>query len=845
MRRPVPDPAVRRANEPVATRTLLHDGWVLDLTGNGDRLPPDCPVTVPATVPGCVHLDLLAAGLIDDPYRDRNELALQWVGESAWTYLLGFDADDDVRRADLVFEGVDGFATISLNGALLGRAENQHRIHRFDVSERLERFGNELVVAFDAPTMHAAALRDRTGDLPNPFGTPYNFVRKMACNFGWDWGPQLTTSGLWRPVALERWDIVRIRAVRPTVRLATEAPTADETGRLDVVVDLVVDADDDARSGSAPVVRAAVTSPEGEVVGTSEPTPVSGTSVELAIDVRGIARWWPAGYGPQPLYQLAVEVAGDDRCHDRAVTTVGFRVVRLDTSALVDGRAFALHVNGERIWVRGVNWIPADCFPSRNSGERVATLLGDALEANANLIRVWGGGVYESDAFYDECDRRGLLVWQDFPFACAAYPEALLGDEVAAEATENVTRLMPHASLALWCGNNECLQGWAEWGWPDVVGDRPWGASFYRRLLPDIVGALDPTRPYLDGTPTALDPALPPNGPDHGTVHLWDVWNQFDYEHYRTHRPRFVAEFGFQAPPTFSTIAAAVSTRPLTIDSPEVQHHQKATDGESKLRRSLDHHFGDVDDFDDWLYLTQVNQARAIELGVGHFRALHERCSGVVWWQLDDCWPSISWAVVDRAGRRKPGWYTMRRSFAERLLVLHPHDSDGTLDLVLVNDSTEPWEASTVVERVSPAGDVDRAADLTATVAPRRSERLAVPTGGVDGLVVATSRAQRAVHAPPSVDSRLPRPQWELAVGFGPSSVSVSVTATTVVRDLCLFADRVDPGAAVDEQVVTLLPGETHTFTVSTSRAPDRPAWIEQLRDGGLVLRAIGDGRTG
>jgi beta-mannosidase len=710
------------------------------------------------------------------------------------------------------------------------------------VSGLLDPSGNELVIVFDAPAPHAAAVRDRIGDLPNPYGTPFNFVRKMACNFGWDWGPQLTTSGLWRPVRLERWDAARITAVRPTPRLPAETPAAGESGRLDVVVDVDVD----SRHDTAPTVRATITSPDGDIVGRSELIARASGSVALIVDVPDVARWWPAGYGEQPLYKLDVEIVDEDTRYDRASRTVGFRAVRLDTSELPDGSEFALRVNGERIWVRGVNWIPADCFPARNTGELVAGLLGEAAAANANLVRVWGGGVYESDRFYDECDRRGLLVWQDFLFACAADPEALLSDEIAAEAADNITRLMPHPSLVLWCGNNECLEGWSDWGWPEIVGERPWGDGFYRHLLPDIVAALDPDRPYVDGSPTSLDAAIPPNSADRGTVHLWDVWNRFDYEHYRTHRPRFVAEFGFQAPPTAATIAAAVTSRPLRVDGVDVQHHQKAEDGDGKLRRALVSHFGHVADFDDWLYLTQVNQARAIDIGIGHFRAMHERCSGVVWWQLDDCWPSISWSVIDRAGRRKPSWYALRRAFADRLVVLQPSD-DAELALALVNDSADVWEATAVVHHLAADGVVLDEVTLDAAVGPRSTARLALPPGyaGGNGLTAATAGGRRAVHGSAGVDRLLIRPHWDVAVAATTSSISVSITAHTFVRDLCVFADRIDPGAVVDEQLVSLLPGEAHTFIVSTSGVPDPVEWAARLEFGGSVIRAVGDRRTG
>jgi beta-mannosidase len=422
----------------------------------------------------------------------------------------------------------------------------------------------------------------------------------------------------------------------------------------------------------------------------------------------------------------------------------------------------------------------------------------------------------------------------------------LLHDEVVAEAADNISRLLPHPSLTLWCGNNECLQGWTDWGWPLIVGDRSWGDGFYRHLLPEIVGRLDPTRPYIDGSPSSLASGSNPNDPHAGTVHLWDVWNERDYEHYRSHHPRFVAEFGFQAPPTLATITSAVSTRPLDVDTPELQHHQKAIDGEAKLQRALFHHFGEVADFDDWLYLTNVNQARAIEVGVGHFRAQHERCSGVVWWQLDDCWPAISWSVIDRAGRRKPSWYALRRSFADRLLVLDP-GSDGQLDLVLVNDTAVAWNTAAEVRQLSPAGELLGEVDVDTIVDPRSCARLALPSGveRADVLTAATAGSLRVVHGRTGVDRQLIRPRWDVAVGVDGSAINVAVTARTLIRDLCLFADHVDPDAVVDDQLITLLPGETHRFEVRSAGRVDPADWVERLADDRLILRAVGDRRTG
>jgi beta-mannosidase len=831
---------VRRASE-------LGHGWTLRLDGDLP-VPGQHPPEATAAVPGCVHLDLLAAGLIDDPYVDCNELDQRWIGERAWTYELAFTTEpaEQDERVDILFGGIDGVATITLNDVVLGPTANQHRAYRFDVTDIARAGRNDLTVAFASPVEYAVAQRQLLGDLPNPFGQPYNFIRKMACNFGWDWGPRLTTSGLWRPVTLERWRGVRLRAVRPTPRLPTPGPRAGEGGRVDVAVEI----ERGPGAGGTATVVATLRGPTGDIVGKAETAiPDEDATVAVTVPVPHVERWWPAGRGDQPLYELDVIVRIGDVATDRAVHQLGFRDVQLDTTVQPGGRNFALIVNDERVWVRGVNWIPADCFPSRVTTDLIADRLGDARAANANLVRVWGGGIYESDAFYECCDRLGMLVWQDFAFACAAYPETDLHDEVAAEATDNVTRLMPHPSLALWCGNNECLEGWSDWGWRDAVGERPWGEGFYRVMLPAVVASLDPSRPYIDGTPTSIDPALAPQDPAHGTVHLWDVWNELDYDHYRSHRPRFVAEFGFQAPPAAATLGEACSERPLTAASPAVAHHQRASDGARKLATALERHFGAITDFDDWLYCTQVNQAKALETGVGHFRSLHDRCSGVIWWQLDDCWPAISWAVVDRAGRRKPAWYAMRRAFADRLAVFDP--TGPQLALVLVNDGRSPWEARVAIERVAPSGKAMAAADVAVNVQAGGMQRVVIPPdvapAGHNDLTIATVGGMRSTYHPLiELDQDVERSEWDVEISFTTRSVTVDVTATTLVRDLCLFADRVDPGAEVDDQLVTLLPGEVQRFTVDTPSTPDEAAWTLALAPAqhpSRVLRAAGDRR--
>ena len=314
--------------------------------------------------------------------------------------------------------------------------------------------------------------------------------------------------------------------------------------------------------------------------------PAGTNAATLTVDVPDIELWWPHDLGSQPLYDLDVELSDGSSVLDERHQRVGFRSIRLDTQDDEIGSAFTLVVNEVPIFVRGANWIPDDCFPSRITAERLRTRIGQGVDANINLLRVWGGGMYESDDFYGLCDELGVLVWQDFLFACAAYPEEEpIRGEVIAEASQNIARLMPHPSLVLWNGCNENIWGWFDWAWQEPVGNRTWGAGYYLDILPSLMAEIDPSRPYYPGSPFSGTMDIHPNDDHHGLRHIWDVWNDVDYSHYRDYVPRFVSEFGYQGPPNISTIHRSIHDQPLTHTSAGMLHHQKATDGNGKLAR--------------------------------------------------------------------------------------------------------------------------------------------------------------------------------------------------------------------------------------------------------------------
>ncbi|KQX43038.1 beta-mannosidase [Devosia sp. Root436] len=780
------------------SRQPLEQGWTLNCARPVGA--PTLPDAIPATVPGTVHTDLLAARLIPDPYLDLNEIAVDWVGRCDWRYELDFDwHDDGAANVDLVCPGLDTFAQIVLNGAIVGEIANMNREYRFDVRGLLREGANRLTVLFESAWTRGAALAAQYEPRPNNYPGPANLMRKMACNFGWDWGPTLVTAGIWKPIRLESWARARIAGMRPEVTLEG----ADGRVRVHVVVE----------GGEGLTLRASV-------AGVIVELPV-GEVLDLAVP--GPAIWWPHGLGSQPLYDLVVELLDEaGAVTDSWGRKIGFRSLRLDTSKDDRGTAFTFIINDVSVYICGANWIPDDCFLPRVTPERYAARIAQAKAANINMLRVWGGGIYETDAFYDACDEAGMLVWQDFLFACAAYPEeGDLPDEIEAEARDNIVRLMPHPSLVLWNGNNENIWGWFDWGWQGVLEGRSWGKGYYLDLLPRLVTDLDPTRPYWAGSPYSGAMDIHPNDPAHGCSHVWDVWNDVGYEHYAGSVPRFCSEFGWQAPPTWATLAQSVHDQPMTPTSPGVWHHQKATIGNDKLLRGLAGHLPLPANMDDWHYATQLNQARAIRFGVEHWRSHRGINMGAIVWQLNDCWPVTSWAAVDGYGRLKPLWYALRAAYHPHLLTIQKRD-DG-LQVFAVNERTLFWRGPVTVKRVRFDGTVlaewthwrlcaDRL-DIASLAIPAD---VAVPDNPRDEMLVATMHDSVAhYYFNEDIDLDLPEPLADIAVARDGGEWLVTVTARSLLKELCLFVDRIHPDASVDEMLVTLLPGESRVFRLS------------------------------
>ncbi|MET8289534.1 beta-mannosidase [Streptomyces sp. NPDC005132] len=814
------------ASTPPATRHDLGGEWQLTWLAGPDDTPAAVrDAALPAQVPGEVHTALLAAGHLTDPDVGLGEMTQDWVGRSQWSYRRSFDFTPvPGTRTDLVADGLDTVAEVYVNGRHVGAARDQHLVHRWPVDDVLDPGDNTIEVRFDSAWDAALAHERAHGPLPSPYDEPYAHIRKTAANFGWDWGPHYVTAGIWRGIRLETY-AGRIDHIRPLVRLAADHGTAEVTTHVRV----------EAPAGARVLVE--LTGPDGRPAGNATGQ-VVGEEAVLKLAVTDPEPWWPVGLGAQPLYRLTARLdASDGTVLDETAVRVGLRSVVVDETPDALGTRWALVVNGSTVRVRGYNWIPDDTLPSRETPQRVVARIDQAVAGNANLLRVWGGGHFADEHFLDACDERGLLVWHDFLFACAAYCE----DEetaalVTAEAEQAVARMSPHPSLVVWCGGNETVLGRHHWGWADQIGERGWGAHYYLDVLPDVLARLDPTRPYVPNSPWSGSLDADPAADTHGLSHLWDAWNEADYAHYRDHDPSFVAEMGWCGPAAWTTLERVLDGENPGPASSLTRHHLRAIDGMHKLTRGLQPHVPTPAEGADWHFATQLVQARAVAAGVEWLRS-RKRCAGTVVWQLNDCWPAISWSAVDVAGIEKPLWYALRHSFAPRLATVQPvspgptHDPTGTagLALTLVNDSAADWTSQVSVFRISLDGRELARTRLEVSCPP--SGLLTLPLDPVvaaptdphsELLIVETDGARTTWAYRPDRALTPPPPARTVTTSYADGALALTVTAESVLRDMCVFPDRLAaalglPAHALtsDTSLVTLLPGETHTFRLT------------------------------
>jgi len=648
----------------VPIKMELHDNWefkkVRDTLWNL------------ATVPGNIHSDLLENKLIEHPFIGNNEEKLQWISKTDWDYKTTFLVDRKTlqkRHIELSFEGLDTYASVFLNDSLILKTNNAFREFQVEVKSILKA-ENELRIVFENTSISEDKEKNSL-KYTLPEGNRI-FTRKAQFQYGWDWGPKLNTSGIWRPIKLTAWNDYKIENINIIQNTLTDS-----------IASLIVEIADSNFSKDVLNYEVYI----NDTLQFQKPE-----KPEIPITIKNPKRWWPHNLGEPYLYDIKVVVRNGKTILDSVLVKKGLRTIDLITEKDSIGESFYFKVNDVAVYAKGANYIPQNSMQNQVTNAHYEKLLNDVVDANMNMLRVWGGGIYENDIFYDLCDEKGILVWQDFMFACAMYPgdQAFL-ENVQEEATQNVKRLRNHASIALWCGNNENAEGWNRWGWQadrsEHEKEEIW--SYYLKvfdsILPNTVDKLTDTD-YWESSPKYGRGN--PKYKFEGDAHDWWIWHDaYPFEHLEENVPRFMSEFGFQSFPSYEAIKYINQSDLINISANSFQSHQKHSRGFQLIREYMERDFSVPEKAEDYVYMSQLLQAYGITKGIEAQRRAKPYNMGTLYWQLNDCWPVVSWSSIDFFGKWKALHYKAKHSFED--VLVSSKVENNILRTYVINDDFE------------------------------------------------------------------------------------------------------------------------------------------------------------
>jgi beta-mannosidase len=637
-----------------------------------------------ASVPGCIHTDLYANKLIPDPFYGDNEKKLQWIEEQEWIYETSFNVEAnnlESKSASLIFEGLDTYATIILNNDTIGHSENMFVKYEFNVKPILKEH-NKLRVIFQPPL---SSIDISSKSLKYPGGEQVH-IRKAPFMFGWDWGPRYATMGIWKDVYLEFYDIIKIENIYVKQKFEE-----DNSVSLDFEIEL-----NNLKKGKYYIEIADNENKIYKKIKVKLQT--ADTIINTKLKIINPKLWWPNGMGKAFLYNFGINILKGKDILDSKTVKTGIRTIELINKKDDRGSSFSFKINNRDIFIKGANYIPQDIFLNQVSDKDYTRIILDARNSNMNMLRVWGGGIYEKDIFYNLCDENGILVWQDFMFAGSMYPGDMnFKANVSVEAIQQVIRLRNHPSIALWCGNNEISEGWHNWGWQKQMGyskDDSLELSqaysdIFQSMLPSIVKEYSSTAywesspQYGRGNPLSLS---------NGDFHYWGVWHDAEpFENFNTKVGRFMSEYGFQSYPDIKTIAIFADSSMWSTDSEAMKAHQKHNRGNQLIKQYMKELYDTIpENFEDFVYLSQLTQAYGIETAIKAHRRNKPYCMGTLYWQLNDCWPAISWSGIDYLGRWKAMQYKIKESY--RPIIISTIKNNDSLDIYIISDFNEDKE---------------------------------------------------------------------------------------------------------------------------------------------------------
>lgn len=663
---------------------------------------------LPAVVPGCVHTDLHKNGVINDPFQGTNEKELQWIDRNDWVYATEFDLLEELQdhsKLEMIFDGLDTYAEIYLNDKLLLIADNMFRCWSLDVKSLIRKEGNQLRIIFRSPIEEGLKRLDGMG-----YGLPASnddselgglgdkkvsiYSRKAPYHFGWDWGPRFVTSGICKEAYLQGWTGLRVADL-----FIRQDEISAAKAKLTAVMQI-----ESELSGGAELTLAA----EGAQWTQSLHLNQGTQTFEFPIEIANPKLWWSNGLGEPNLYtfEASINLVEHENAVARKEVRTGLRSVKLVRTPDAYGSTFYFELNGVPVFAKGANHIPNDSFFNEVTEERYRHEIASAAESNFNMLRVWGGGIYEQDIFYDLCDEYGILVWQDFMFACSMYPgDQMFLDNVRGEAEDNIRRLRNHPSIALWCGNNEIDGAWSQynddagWGWKKLYsteqGDKIWSdyEALFHQLLPETVSALAPGVDYWPSSPmqniTRDKTQHATNSSTQGDIHFWAVWHASEpFENYKLNIGRFMSEYGFQSFPEYKTALTYANVNEMELESEVMLHHQKNKRGNQLIKEYSDRYMKEPKDFVSFLYMSQVLQAEGMKMAIEAHRRNKDYCMGTLYWQMNDCWPVASWSSMDYYGRWKAVQYYAKKSFRNVMLSIDLHEN--AIEFHVVSDTLQP-----------------------------------------------------------------------------------------------------------------------------------------------------------
>ncbi len=806
----------------------LHSDWTFCQVG--DTLWSD------AKVPGTIHQDLLNHNRIPNPFYGMNEEAVQWVENEDWMYRTSFVVTEEQLNRDaavLELDGLDTYADVFLNGALILRSDNMFVGHKVPVKSVLRKGENRLLIRFRSAVKEALPQWETNG-FDYPADNDHSskrvsiYTRKAPYSYGWDWGIRLATCGIWRPVRLVFSDVARIEDYY--VRQASvSASKADVDNRLEIT-----NVTSQPVSALLKVAYHYSANDTKEVQKQIELRPGENT-VSLPVMIDNPHLWMPNGWGEPSLYKFTASVSVDGVEVASQERQVGLRSIRVVMEDDEHGKSFYFEVNGHPMFAKGANFIPDDALLPNVTTERYKRIFEDVKAANMNMLRVWGGGIYEDDKFYDEADRNGILIWQDFLFACTTYPhDPLFLKRVEAEAEYNIKRLRGHASLAMWCGNNEIYEGVRYWGWKNKYTAEAFAEMnrgydvLFRQLLPDMVKRFDSDRFYMHGSPYEANWGRPESWKI-ADSHNWGTWyGRKPFESFDSEIPRFMSEYGFQAFPEMKTIRTFAEEKDFELESPVMNAHQKATIGNALIKQTMGLYYKVPAKFEDLVYVGLVLQGQGMRHGIEAHRRNRPYCMGSLFWQLNDSWPVVSWSSIDYYGNWKAMQYQSQRAFAP-VLINAIKEGDDLCVYLISDDLQDRDDVRLTVELMDfdgkSHGKWAHSGKLSANTSmlflKKRVDEFLSKQDAATSFLRFTLKAKNGASLADEVfyfaypkDQKLPEARIETSVKKRGEAIEMTLKADKLARDI--FIEVPVQGVRFSDNFFDLLPGQRKKITITS-----------------------------